>query len=141
MDTSKMIDTFKYYNKEFDKISKVPNIDKVEIHHYAILSILTIMETGFSTYFILPIVVAFITQHMYISNELKNRVVKKCVGDEMHCTNGECGMEDDERYKLFISCYDSAKSTGFIYTRGVLILRSIVLMFLIYFATIGLFQV
>ena len=139
MNTSKMVDTFKYYSNQFDKISKIPYIQQAETHHYAILSILTIIETQFSTYFILPIISAMITQQLFIANELKNRVVQKCVGDEMDCTDGQCELDIEERNKLFMSSYKSAKSTGFLYTRGVLIIRSIVLMFLIYYATLGLY--
>tara|TARA_B100000963_G_scaffold334854_1_gene328426 strand:- start:5639 stop:6073 length:435 start_codon:yes stop_codon:yes gene_type:complete len=138
MKTSKIVDTFKYYNDEFDKFSKIPYVRNIEFHHYALLTILTIIETQFSTYFILPILTLIITQFLFIKTELKVRVVQKCVGDEMTCTEEKDDeLDENDRYELFISCYNSAKSTGFMYTRLVLFLKSFALMFLIYFATIG----
>ena len=149
--TDQQIETFinsiKYYNKKFDKYCGIPIPKNIEIHHYILTILTTIIEVHINTFFILPILSLSITQYLFIKNEHKNRTLGYCINyEEEHLSKLESkyGYDDpdyildDERDEWFISLYKSASDTGFLYSRGVLLLKSVTLIFLIYFATTGI---
>ncbi len=133
--TEQKIGIFNYYENKFNKtfILKAPN--NILTHHYMLIVFLSIFETYYTSNFIIPISIALFTQFLCIRSLYKTRVISKCIHLEMD--NGDKTSEED-RDDIFKICCEEMDSVGFLFTRSILVIKSCVLMFLVYYATIGL---
>jgi len=139
-DIEKIVETTKYYQDKLNdsQLFNIPNHPK--IHHYILLVAVSVLETRFNTYFVLPISAIFMTHLMVIRQEFNTRVLAQCVSEELEIlhTNPDANLTNNEREIIFYDISGMVSDTGFKYTRSLLLIRSFILAFLIYYATIGL---
>lgn len=133
--TEQKIGIFNYYENKFNKtfILKAPN--NMLTHHYMLIVFLSIFETYYTSNFIIPISIALFTQFLCIRSLYKTRVISKCIHLEM---DNEDETTEEDRDDIFKICCEEMDSVGFLFTRSILVIKSCVLMFLVYYATIGL---
>lgn len=131
----KFVDAFVYYEKEFDKIAiiKVPRL--MVFHHYAIIIITSYIEAFFSTGFMVPVISVLITQYLVISRERKIRTIEICIDKEVSFY--EENISDIDRSLIFDQTKSEVFEIGFLYSRIILVLKSLALIFLVHYATIG----
>ena len=131
----KFVDAFVYYEKEFDKITaiKIPRL--MIVHHYAMIVIASYIEALFSTGFIFPMGSIVITQYLVILKERKVRTIENCIDREVSLN--EENISDIERSLIFNQTKSEVFEMGFLYSRIILVSKSLALMFLMYYATIG----
>jgi hypothetical protein len=129
------VEIFSYYENRFNKtfILKAPS--NILTQHYMLIVFLSIFETYYTSNFVIPILVALFTQFLCIRSLYKTRVIAKCIHLEM---DNEDEISEEDKEDIFKICCEEMNSLGFLYTRSVLIIKSCVLMFLVYYATIGL---
>lgn len=133
MNTDKIVGAAKYYDNLFDELGGIQIPRYVKIHHYLGIIIFSILETQINTFFILPLVSMLFTHSLVIRAEYRNRIIERCIGEEMEIDS----LTNHDRDIIFYDCEAAVSATGFLYTRGVLLVRSLVLIFLIYYATLG----
>jgi hypothetical protein len=81
-----------------------------------------------------------ITHELVIRKELISRVIARCVSLELDSLKRNDSLEipNEEKEDIFKISFEETNETGFMYTRSALLIKSAVLLFLIYYATIGL---
>ncbi len=131
----RFVDAFVYYEKEFDEITaiKVPRL--MIVHHYAMIVIASYTEALFSTSFIFPMISILITQYLVILRERKKRTIENCIDREVSLN--EENISNLKRSLIFNQTKSEVFEMGFLYSRIILVLKSLTLMFLMYYATIG----
>ena len=134
MDTMKMIKAMTYYDKLFDEESWIKIPRYVNVHHYLGIVITSIIETQANTFFILPLVLMLFTHYLVIQQECKTRIIDRCLSEEAELEP----LTNFDRDVMFYDYKEAVLETGFIYTRTILLVRSLILIFLIYYATLGL---
>lgn len=134
------VQIFISYDHKINKLFKIKPPKNVSFHHYICLTLTTISEAFYSTYFLIPILSVIITHALVIRTEFTARVLARCVSWELDSleTDNLIELPEEEKNEIFkISC-EETNETGFMYTRTMLLVRSFVLIFLIYFATLGI---
>jgi len=134
MNTDKIVSAVKYYDNLFDEMGGIKIPRHVKIHHYLGIVIFSILETQINSFFIIPLMLMLFTHHLVIRAEYKSRIIERCIGEEFEIES----LTNFDRDVIFYDCEAAVSETGFIYTRTVLLARSLVLIFLIYYATLGL---
>lgn len=134
------VEMFKYYDNKLNKVYTIKPPRNVYFHHYICLILTTVFEVFNSTYFIIPILSIVITHELVIRKELISRVIARCVSLELDSLKRNDSLEipNEEKEDIFKISFEETNETGFMYTRSALLIKSAVLLFLIYYATIGL---
>lgn len=136
--TEKTIGIFNCYENKFNKTFILRAPSNILTHHYMLIVFLSIFETYYTSNFIIPISIALFTQFLCIRSVYKTRVISKCIHLEMDNTDNGDEISEEDRDDIFKICCEEMDSVGFLYTRGILVIKSCILMFLVYYATIGL---
>ena len=140
LNIDKLTNIFPHYLKRVDnsQLIKIPNNFKT--HHFIWVVIISAFEVKLNTNFILPILGIFVSHLVVIKDEFNFRVLQKCVDEELELLESVPGshMTEELRDIIFNDIKEHVSRTGFIYTRSVLLLRSYVLSFLIYFSSLGI---
>lgn len=139
-DIEKLVKTTEYYYNKLEEVQSIRIPANVRVHHYIIVVISSIFETHFNTYFIIPLVLITLAHFMVIKSEYEDRVITRCVSEELDILkiNPETIVTNKDRDVIFNDISASVSDTGFIYTRISLIIKSLILGFLVHYATIGL---
>jgi len=140
LNIDKLTNIFPHYLKRVDnsQLIKIPNNFKT--HHFIWVVIISAFEVKLNTNFILPILGIFVSHLVVIKDEFNFRVLQKCVDEELELLESVPGSHTTEELRdiIFNDIKEHVSRTGFIYTRSVLLLRSYVLSFLIYFSSLGI---
>lgn len=132
----KLIESTEYYHSKIKEAQFIRIPNNVEIHHYIIVIFFSIFETQFNTHFILPFILITLSHFMVIRGVYEERVLTRCVSEELNYSKNKVTKEDRENILDNIS--KAVLDTGFGYTRTILIVKSFILGFLVYYATIGI---
>ena len=133
MNTDEIVSAAKYYDNLLDDLNRIQIPKYVRIHHYLGIIIFSVCETQVDSFFILPLISMLFTHHFIVKAEYRSRVIERCMEEEMNMES----LTNHDRDIIFHDCENAVSATGFLYTRGVLLVRSLVLIFLIYYATLG----
>lgn len=143
INVEKLLEVAPYYvNKvECSQLIKIP--PRMKTHHFILVVILSAFETQLNTYCILPILGIFISHLAVIKDESNGRVISRCIDEELDLLESipDCTLTEEDKNIIFNDISAAVSDTGFIYTRSVLLTRSYVLGFLIYFSTLGILSI
>ena len=139
-DVEKLIEAAEYYYSKTKEAQSIKVPDNVKIYHYATVIFFSIFETQFNTYLIFPFILIVISHFMVIKGECEERVLARCVSEELNRfeIDPKTCITNEDRENIFDSISEAVSDTGFGYTRTVLIAKSLILGFLVYYATIGI---
>jgi 6-pyruvoyl-tetrahydropterin synthase len=140
LNIDKLTNIFPHYLKRVDSSQLIKIPDNFKTHHFIWVVIISALEVKLNTNFILPILGIFVSHLVVIKDEFNFRVLQKCVDEELELLESVPGshMTEELRDIIFNDIKEHVSRTGFIYTRSVLLLRSYVLSFLIYFSSLGI---
>ena len=143
IDIQRMAEVAPYYvNKvENSQLIKIPV--NMKTHHFILVIALSIIETQLNTYGILSILGIFISHLAVIRSESNYRIVSRCIDEELDLLSSipDSKLTKEDRDIIFNDISAAVSNTGFLYTRSVLLIRSYILSFLVYFSTIGILSV
>lgn len=143
LDVEKLVEITPHYINRVENSQMIKLPERMKIHHFIFVIALSAIETQLSTYFILPILGIFISHLAVIKDESNYRIISRCIDEEMELLKSVPGsnLTEEDRDIIFYDISAAVSETGFIYTRSVLLARSYILSFLVYFSTIGILSV